>query len=78
MGDNMDLDNINNIEVLRELAKSTRAKVKENISAYNGNYIFKKGFWYIVEQDEWYVYLFSEDYAHTVALTYKEEDKYLY
>lgn len=74
----MDLDNINDIEVLREAAKSTRVKVKEDVNAYCSDYIFKKDFWYIVEQDEYYVRIYSEDYTHEVALTYKEASRYLY
>lgn len=74
----MDLDNIDDIEVLREAAKNTRVKVKEDIMAYGSSYTFKKDFWYIVEQDEYYVHIYSEDYIHTIALTYKEASKYLY
>ena len=74
----MDLDNINDIEVLREAAKNVRVKVKEDIDAYMGNYTFKKDFWYIVEQDEYYVRLYSDDYYHKVDLTYKEANEYLY
>lgn len=74
----MDLDNINDIEVLREIAKRVRVKVKEDIDAYENEYTFKKGFWYIVDQDEYYVRIYSEDYTHEANLDYEEASKYLY
>ena len=73
----MDLDNINDIEVLREAAKKGRVQLKKDINAYGSSYAFKKGLWYLVEQDEYYVHIFSEDYTHTAALTYREANEYL-
>lgn len=73
----MDLDNINDIEVLRELAKESRVKMKEDVDSEYGNYIFKKDYWYIIEQDEYYVTIYSDDYNHTKMFTYKEAGKYL-
>ena len=45
----MDLDNINDIELLRKIAKTARVQLLMNIE--KGDFIFKKGFWYLVEQD---------------------------
>lgn len=73
----MDLDNINDIEVLRKAAKCGRAQLKKDISSVNGDYIFKEGFWYFVEQDEYGVSIFSEDYHNEVTFTYEEVSKFL-
>ena len=67
----MDLDNINDIELLRELAKFGRVQLAKSINADNGNYIFKEGFWYLMSQDENGVYLFSEGHKYRASLTYK-------
>ena len=73
----MDLDNINDIEVLRKAAKNGRVQLKKDIDAYGSKYTFKKDFWYLVEQDEYYVKIYSEDYTHEVSLTYREANEYL-
>ena len=42
----MDLDNINDIEVLRDLAKKNRVKMKKDAYANDGtNYLFKENHW---------------------------------
>ena len=74
----MDLDNINDIEVLRKAAKRGRVQLKKDISAINGDYIFKKGYWYLVEQDEYGVSIFCEDYIYQADfVTYEMADEYL-
>ena len=74
----MDLDNINDIEVLRKLAKSGRAKLKKDINSTRGDYTFKKGFWYLVEQDAYGVTVISDDYMHEVFFhDYIDADEYL-
>lgn len=73
----MDLDNINDIEVLREAAKECRAKIKENVQDDSEVYTFKKGYWYVVEQDQYYVTIYSDDYLYRRVFTYKEASKYL-
>lgn len=73
----MDLDNINDVEVLREAAKYMRVQLREDIIDDTGHYIFKKGFWYIIEQDDYYVTIYSDDCAYTRMLTYIEANKYL-
>ena len=77
----MDLDNINDVEILREAAKKGRAHLKKDIDAISiaGNkYTFKKDYWYLIEQDEFYIHIFSEDFTCDVYLTYREADEYLY
>lgn len=71
----MDLDNINDIEVLRKAAKSGRVQLKKDI--ISGDYIFRKGFWYSIEQDEYGVYIFSNDYIHEANFTYGEASEFL-
>lgn len=73
----MDLDNINDIELLRNVAKESRIKMKEDTDSDYGVYTFKKGRWYYCEQDEYYVTIYSDDYKYTRMFTYKEADKYL-
>ena len=68
----MDLDNINNIEVLRKIAKNGRAQLKYDIDE-----IFRKGFWYLVEQDYFGVTIFSDDYQYEKTFTYEEAEKCL-
>lgn len=76
----MDLDNINDIEVLREVAKESRVKMKEDVDSEYGGYTFKKGHWYFCEQDEYYVTIYS-DYSdngvYSMTFTYKEAGEYL-
>ena len=71
----MDLDNINDIEVLRKTAKSGRVQLKKDV--IEGDYTFKKNFWYRIEQDEHGVYIFSEDYSYEASFTYEEASEYL-
>ena len=73
----MDLDNINDIEVLRKVAKYGRAQLKKDVDSVNGDYTFKEGFWYFVEQDEYGVTIFSDNYYHEVTFTYEEASKFL-
>ena len=73
----MDLDNINDIEELREIAKVGRVQLLEDVDAHLGGYTFKKDYWYIVEQDDYHVWIYSEDYKYSRSFTYKEASKYL-
>ncbi len=73
----MDLDNINDIEVLRKAAKRYRVQLDKDVNADEGNYTFKKGYWYIVDQDENNVFILSEDFVHVKAFTYMEAYQYL-
>ena len=73
----MDLDNINDIEVLREMAKHGRIKLIKDVNADEGNYVFKNGYWYIVEQDEDNVFIMSEDFVHVKTFDYFEALRYL-
>lgn len=73
----MDLDNINDIEILREAAKRGRVKLKKDIVSNDDNYIFQKGLWYYMAQDRNGVYIFSEKYDYSAALTYETAREYL-
>lgn len=58
----MDLDNINDIEVLRELVKKSSVKIKEDIYATDGSkYLFKKNHWYHMIQDDISITIYSDD-----------------
>lgn len=72
----MDLDNINDIEMLREAAKRGRVQIKKTIAATGSEYIFRKGFWYFIDQDENGVTIYSEHYIHRVTIPYRLADEY--
>ena len=74
----MDLDNINDIELLKQLAKANRVKMKRDSSATDGtDFIFKEGLWYIVEQDQYGITVYSEDMESMMFLNYDEVDRFL-
>lgn len=69
----MDLDNINDIEILKKEIKRNRAKMKTDVTDEDTEYLFKKGYWYIVDQDRDYVKIFSDDYVSgALYLSYAE------
>lgn len=72
----MDLDNINDIEVLREAAKSGRARLLKSVGAEGSEFVFRKGLWYLIEQDEDGVTMYSEHYIHKVTIPYRLADEY--
>lgn len=74
----MDLDNITDIETLRNIAKKHMVKLKIDIFSDSGLCIFKAGLWYEVEQSDFDITIFSTDgYSH-YSFSYDEADKYLY
>nr|WP_142411375.1 hypothetical protein [Clostridium sp. Marseille-P7770] len=74
----MDLDNINDIEILRDIAKSCMVKIKQDISANDGTeYTFKKGYWYFVDQDETGLTVYIENGTHACFLDYDEADRFI-
>lgn len=75
----MDIDNIDDIELLRQLAKSNRVKMKKDSHATDGtDFIFKEGLWYIAEQDQYGITVYSEDMESMMFLNYDEADRFLY
>lgn len=73
----MDIDNINDIEVLRCAAKEGRAKVKNDIINDDG-FIFKSGEYYMMSQDQYGVELYSDDYEHYAYLSYEAAENHLF
>lgn len=74
----MDLDNINDIELLRNIAKSYMIQMKQDTNANDGtDYIFKKGYWYFLDQDETGITVYTEDGSHACFLEYDEADRFL-
>lgn len=58
----MDIDNIMDIEVLREAAKYDRVKMKKDCYSTDGHiFKFEKDMWYHVGQDESGVTIISDD-----------------
>ena len=74
----MDIDNINNINVLKKLLKRNMVQIKEDADANDGtDFVFKKGHWYYIEQDQHYVTVYSDDYESSICFDYDEAEKYL-
>lgn len=74
----MDIDNITDIEVLRKAAKACRTQPKKDFSADDDiEYVFRKGFWYFVEQDHLGITIYSDDYRHHACIDYEDAAKYL-
>ena len=74
----MDLDNINDVEILRELVKRHMIQMKKDSFANDGtDFVFKKGYWYYIEQDQHSVTIYSDDYASSVCFNYDEAERYL-
>jgi len=75
----MDIDNIDDIELLKNLAKANRVKMKKDSHATDGTgFIFKEGLWYIVEQDQYGITVYSENMESMMFLNYEEADRFLY
>lgn len=74
----MDIDHITDVEVLRTLAKQNRVKMIKDSSATDGtDYIFKEGYWYIVEQDQFGVTIYSDDMKSIMFLNYDEVNRFV-
>lgn len=74
----MDLDNITDIELLRNLVKRNMVQMKKDCRATDGtDFIFKKGLWYFVDQDQYDVTMYTEDFSSMACLTYDEAEEYL-
>lgn len=75
----MDLDNIADIEVLRNELKKYMAQMKQDKYSNDGeNYLFKKGFWYGFIQDEFGVTIYSDDnMEHECFFDNDRVEKYL-
>ena len=75
----MDLDNINDIEVLRDLAKKNMVKMKKDAHANDGtSYLFKENHWYYVEQDQFSVTIYSDDFKSECCFSYDDANRYLF
>jgi hypothetical protein len=70
----MKLNEINDIEVLRNQLKKTMIEIKETFT--HGGYTFNKGEFYHTEQDPEYVFLFTDE-DDVVIFDYDEVEKYL-
>ena len=71
----MDLDNITDIELLRNELKKYKVKMLVDCKADNGDYIFKKGYYYDVLQDHISITVYFGDYC--IDLSYGEAQKYI-
>lgn len=75
----MDIDKITDIEVLRRLAKQNRVKLKKDSYSTDGtNYVFKEGYWYISEQDQYGLTIYSDDMESIMFLNYDEVERFIY
>lgn len=74
----MDLDNITDVEFLKNELKKYMIQMKKDAHANDGtNYLFRKGFWYYFEQDEVYVTIYSDDREHECFFSYEEAERFL-
>lgn len=69
----MDLDNITDIEVLREELKEHMVKIKAPIE---DNKNFKVGYWYDFSQDEYHVTIYDDNGGYYM-MSYIEAGKIL-
>lgn len=75
----MDIDNITDIETLRTLAKQNRVRMKKDSYATDGtDYVFKERYWYIVEQDQYGVTIYSDNMESIMFLNYDEIERFVY
>ena len=77
----MDLDNVQDIEILRAICKKYMVKMKKdyvyNDSFEDFEYTFKKGFWYPFDQNEYGVELHSGDECEvTASFSYEGAEEY--
>lgn len=70
----MDIDNIKDINALRDLLKSHMIQLTETIETPTRTY--NKGEWFFYSQDEDGVWLYDKSYVVGLQLTYDEADKY--
>ena len=74
----MDIDNITDIELLRKIAKSNRVQMKKDSYATDGtDFVFEKNLWYIAEQDQYGITIYSEDMESMMFLNYDEADRFI-
>lgn len=74
----MDLDNITDIELLRNLVKRNMVQMKKDCRATDEtDFIFKEGLWYFFDQDQYDVTIHTEDFSATACLSYDEAEEYL-
>jgi hypothetical protein len=71
----MNIDNINDVEVLRNELKNHMIKCKKDF--IKDGSVFHKDEYYDIEQDEDLIYMF-DDYGTLVTLEYNEAEEYLY
>ena len=75
----MDIDNITDIEILRDAAKYGRVKMKKDCYSTDGyGFIFKKDMWYHINQEDFGVTIISDDGENWCDLSYEECERYLY
>lgn len=75
----MNLDNITDIEILKNTLKKHMVKIKKTRCSEDGTmYMFKKNHWYDVEQGENYITIYSDDGKSYCIFTYDNADEYLY
>ncbi|WP_297419205.1 hypothetical protein [Clostridium sp.] len=72
----MKLDEIIDIEVLKNKLKGRMTKCKKNYKKDN-ILILNKGEYYDVEQDQDYIYIYPDDSDEIIIFTYEEAIEYL-
>ena len=73
----MDIDNIDDIELLRQIARHGKVKLKQSVANQSG-YVFNIGNYYPAIQYPDHIELFSYDYNNKLSLKYRPARKYIY
>ena len=73
----MDIDNINDIEVLRDVAKYGKLKTKCAIANHRG-YIFNANEYYEALQYPDHIELLSDDFQTSISLSFRSAKQCLY
>lgn len=74
----MDLDNINDIEVLRDILKRYMIKMKRDTNANDGSeFTFKKGYWYFIDQDNTGLTVYTEGGSHACFFNYDVANRFI-
>lgn len=73
----MDIDNIKDIEIIKLALKKERAKMKQDVTDEDNNFVFKTGHWYKVVLDEDGIMIFADNSDASYWFSWDEEEKYL-
>lgn len=71
----MDINNINDIETLRNLLKTQMVQLKEDV--YTPTRVYYAGEWFFFTQDDDEVFIYDNDSSIGLCFTYDEAAQYI-